>query len=358
MPTRVLIAGGGEKVISLINTLNGLKDIELAGLCDNREDSAGMMHAKAIGLPCSTDLSAFMQSSKADIIIDTSGSPEFQKALGRIDLQPARIIDSKAAELLIYLAREKESAVQEVGRMKSEFISTTSHELRTPLAAIKESVMLILDGTAGEFSSQQGFFLKIAKRNIDRLATLINDLLDISKIESGRMRLKKAPCDIEVLARKALEPMRVLAEDKRLKLGAEFEAGLPQVSCDADKITQVITNLLSNAIKYTASGGAVNIKVSKCLSVNGLKPQEPKPGFEDFIEVSVKDTGVGIEKEDFSRLFLKFGQLDGSMTRRFGGTGLGLAICKELISMHGGEIWVESDVGKGSMFSFTLPLAN
>jgi len=256
--------------------------------------------------------------------------------------------------LLTDITKEKE-----IDRMKSEFISTTSHELRTPLAAIRESVMLILDGTTGALSKEQDRFLKIAKRNIDRLTTLINDLLDISKIESGKMQLKKSPYDIEEVIKGALEPMYILARENDLELKDEYEAGLPEVQCDADKIIQVITNLVSNSLKYTPAGGSISIKVSRCQSVQDKdisKIQGAKDTFKDYLVVAVKDTGMGIDKNDFNRLFMKFGQLDGSLTRRSGGTGLGLVICKELVSMHGGEIWVESEVGKGSTFSFTLPV--
>lgn len=251
------------------------------------------------------------------------------------------------------------TTAKEVDRMKSEFISTTSHELRTPLATIKESVMLVLDGVAGTVSPEQNRFLKMAKKNIDRLATLINDLLDISKIESGKMALKITTCNIIEIIERALEPMRILAMENGLVINEEYEEMLPSVECDADKIIQVLTNLVGNAIKFTSAGGSISVKASKCQSVKGNFIDKIKGGkntFRDFLVISVRDTGMGIDKNDFPKLFVKFGQLDGSLTRRSGGTGLGLAICKELIQMHGGEIWVESEAGKGSTFSFTLPV--
>ena len=239
--------------------------------------------------------------------------------------------------LLTDVSKEKE-----VDRMKSEFVSTTSHELRTPLAAIKESVMLIVDGTAGELSPAQKRFLDIAKRNINRLANLINDMLDLSKIESGRMQLKKSKCDIKEIIEKSLEALQILSREANIDLVSEFENELPKVVCDPDRITQVITNLVGNAIKFTPAKGRINVKVR----MKG----------EQFIVISISDTGAGIGKEDMPRLFKRFGQLDGGLMRKTGGTGLGLAICKELVGMHGGEIWVESKTGKGSVFSFTLPI--
>jgi len=249
---------------------------------------------------------------------------------------------------------------KEVDRMKSEFISITSHELRTPLAAIKESMMLILDGTAGQTTQMQDRFLGIARRNIDRLANLINDLLDLSKIETGRMELKKAPCNISELIEEALKPLALLAKDNKLELRFDFAKDLPNIECDPARVTQVLINLVGNAIKFTPAGGSVGISVTKD---DGRTTRDdasvvylPSSIVNKYIIVSVTDTGAGIAKEDFPKLFTRFGQLDGSLTRRPGGTGLGLAICKDLVEMHGGKIWVESEKGKGSKFTFTLPV--
>lgn len=243
--------------------------------------------------------------------------------------------------LLADVTKEKE-----VDRMKSEFISTTSHELRTPLAAIKESVMLILDGVTGEASEGQKRFLGIAQRNIERLTNLINDVLDISKIETGKMELKKIANDVNGIIGEVLASMDFLAKQNQLALKSELAADLPKVMCDTDRITQVLVNLIGNAVKFTPAGGRVTV-VSRPIAGDLVKE----------VEISVSDTGAGIAKEDFSKLFTKFGQLDGSLTRRPGGTGLGLAICKELIEKHGGRIWAESEVGKGSKFIFVLPIA-
>ena len=244
--------------------------------------------------------------------------------------------------LLTDITREKQ-----VDKMKSDFISMASHELRTPLAAIKESVMLILDGTAGEITPQQKKILDIGSRNIEKLTNLVNDLLDLSKIETGGMRLEKRTRDLSELIERALIPMELLAKENKLDLKMDLPKGLPKVECDAERVTQIIVNLVGNAIKFTPVNGKVNVKASKNREDEG-----------DFLEISVKDTGMGIDKKDISRLFSRFGQLDSSLTRKPGSTGLGLAICKELVEMHGGRIWVESEPGKGATFSFSLPFKN
>ncbi|MFH1791259.1 MAG: ATP-binding protein, partial [Candidatus Omnitrophota bacterium] len=248
--------------------------------------------------------------------------------------------------LLTDVTKEKE-----VDRMKSEFISTTSHELRTPLAAIRESVALILDGTTGALSPQQDKFLGIAKRNIERLSNLINDILDLSKIETGKMELKKEYTDPAEIVKRALEPMQFLAKNVKVNLVLDVRSAMPVIYCDPDRVTQVVVNLVGNAIKFTPAGGSVTVGL-----IQESRAVEGKGGKEEFVRVSVTDTGSGIDKKDFEKLFTRFGQLDGSLTRRPGGTGLGLAICKELVNMHGGNIWVESELGVGSTFSFILPL--
>ncbi|MBU0709138.1 MAG: hypothetical protein KJ793_00280 [Candidatus Omnitrophica bacterium] len=251
----------------------------------------------------------------------------------------------RANEKIKSLYKELDKKTEDLKRLdqlKSEFVSTASHELRTPLAAIKESVMLILDGTAGKTSSAQSRFLGIARRNIDRLTDLINDLLDIFKIDTGKLQLKKSKCDINVLINKTLEQLKSLASDNKLILNQVLAKDLPKVECDQGRIIQVITNLVGNAIKFTPSGGKIMI-ISKKRDTK-------------FIEISVTDTGIGIDKKDISKLFTRFRQLDSSLTRKVGGTGLGLAICREIIQMHGGKIWAKSEVGKGSVFVFTLPV--
>ncbi|MFH1440659.1 MAG: response regulator [Candidatus Omnitrophota bacterium] len=233
---------------------------------------------------------------------------------------------------------------KEVDRMKTEFIAITSHELRTPLATIKNSISLIFSQATGPINDNQKKFLDIAKRNIDRLSALINNLLDLSKIETGKMELDRAKADINKMAEEAVDTFGPLAKEKKINLLLESSEGLPQIEIDKHKITQVINNLISNALKFTEADKSVKV----LTSFYG----EDK----NFIQLAVQDEGVGIDKNDFKKLFQKFQQIDSSMTRKVAGTGLGLAICKQIIELHGGKIWVESELGKGSRFIFILPV--
>lgn len=242
------------------------------------------------------------------------------------------------------LVMEDITKEKEIDRMKTEFVSTTSHEIRTPLASIKESVALVFDGSTGGINETQRKFLGIAQRNIARLTSLINNVLDLSKIESGKMTLERTEVDLNKIAQDVKGTFEIEAGKKRIGLQVKLEEGLPLLQADPDRITQVLTNLVSNAVKFTPEGGQVTMATSYYGSDR------------KFLQASVRDTGIGIDKKDFERLFKKFGQLDASMMRRVGGTGLGLAISQEIVELHGGRIWVESDRGKGSTFSFILPV--
>ncbi len=248
---------------------------------------------------------------------------------------------------------------REVDRLKSEFISTTSHELRTPLTAIKESVMLIQDETAGRTSQPQKRFLSIAMRNIDRLAQLISDLLDLSRIETGELHLNLVSADINKLIAEVADAIQILATTGNINVKCSADLKLPKIFLDHDRISQVLVNLLSNAIKFTEAGGSIDI--SAFLSNSKKLPPFVRDAkvfakLKKSVVVSVRDNGVGIKKENMHRLFKKFGQLDASMTRKPGGTGLGLSISKEIVELHGGTIWAESEYGKGSCFYFTIPI--
>jgi len=232
---------------------------------------------------------------------------------------------------------------READRIKAEFVATTSHELRTPLASIKESVSLVLDQITGSISDEQKRFLTLAKRNIDRLAKVINDLLDLSRLETGKMVLQKTPCRLEELVEETLTSLKLLAESKRITLQRTIPKKLPVVPCDAKRVAQVLTNLVGNAIKFSPPGGVVAVTIQIL--------DRPKT-----VQIRVTDNGPGIRREDTKKLFQKFGQLDSSMTRKVGGIGLGLSVSKWLVEMQGGKIWVESELGKGASFCFTLPL--
>jgi PAS domain S-box-containing protein len=229
---------------------------------------------------------------------------------------------------------------REIDRMKTEFVSTVSHELRTPLTSIKGSLHLLLSDPGLRLDAMQRHLLDISVKNTDRLIRLITNILDISKIEAGRIQLDLGdhrPCDFVSMA---VEGIRSFAESREVVLEQEVPDDLPPIRVDFDRMVQVVTNLLSNAIKFSPAGGRVTV-------TGRLAGGE--------VELSVSDQGRGIAPEDISRLFKKFQQLDGSNVREVGGTGLGLAICRGIVDEHGGRIGVESRPGQGATFIVSLP---
>lgn len=230
--------------------------------------------------------------------------------------------------------------LKELDHMKSEFLNTVSHELRTPLTSIKAFAEILLDNV-GEDVETQTEFLEIINKESDRLTRLINNLLDLSRIEAGRMKWEKEPLDLHEVAESALNALRGSAEKKGLKVEVELEEDLPTVG-DKDKLIQVITNLLGNAIKFTSEGGTVTVRTSR----------------KDLLtaRIAVTDSGVGIAPEHHDSIFEKFSQVDSSETRDIKGSGLGLPIARSITEHHGGKLYVESELGKGSTFTVELPL--
>jgi CheY-like chemotaxis protein len=227
-----------------------------------------------------------------------------------------------------------------VERMKSEFVSTVSHELRTPLTSIRGSLGLVAGGVAGELPPQVQRLIGIALSNSDRLVRLINDILDIEKIESGRMDFRKQPADLVGIVRQALEANQAFAAQHNVALELLEAPAHAEVLGDSDRLIQVMTNLLSNAAKFSPPGGRVTVRITP----DGQS-----------IHVSVADQGPGIPDEFRSRIFRKFAQADSSDTRQKGGTGLGLSIAKAIVEMHGGRIGFETEAGRGTTFWFEIP---
>lgn len=259
--------------------------------------------------------------------------------LGELIADRAAVIIQNAVlyEKVIEANRELEN----LNRVKTEFVSVVSHELRTPVTAVKGFVDVVLSEEVGSLNAQQKKFLGIAHNAIDRLTLLISDLLDISRIESGRLKLDFAPISMAQTILDSCEASRAALEAKKIKLVLNVDKKLPQIQADPSRMRQVIDNLMSNAIKFTmAENGEIGINADD---------------MGDFLLISIRDAGVGIEKDDQEKIFEKFVQGDSSLTRQAGGTGLGLAICKAIIEMHGGRIWVESEPGKGATFRFLLP---
>lgn len=230
--------------------------------------------------------------------------------------------------------------LKELDLMKSEFLNTVSHELRTPLTSIKAFAEILLDNV-GEDVETQTEFLEIINKESDRLTRLINNLLDLSRIEAGRMKWEKEQLDLHEVAESALMALRGSAEKKGLIVEAELEEDMPTVG-DKDKLIQVFTNLLGNAIKFTSEGGKVTVRSSR----------------KDLLtaRIEVIDSGVGIAPEYHESIFEKFSQVDSSETRDIKGSGLGLPIARSITEHHGGKLYVESELGKGSSFIVELPL--
>ena len=237
--------------------------------------------------------------------------------------------------------RATEEKAKEAMRMKSDFISVVSHELRTPLTAIKEGISIVADGITGEINKDQQEFLDVAKRNVDRLSRLINDVLDFQKLDAEHISFELSTQNLNDVVREVIVTMSKMAEKEGVRLSEEEAQDLPMIKMDKDRIIQVLTNLVNNAIKY-APGKPVIIKTSKQLNT---------------VTVSVVDHGDGIKDEDLDKLFQTFSQLKKGKERKTGSTGLGLAISKKIIEQHSGKIWVESTPGGGSTFSFLLPIA-
>jgi putative tryptophan/tyrosine transport system substrate-binding protein len=232
--------------------------------------------------------------------------------------------------------------LKELDRMKSDFVSHVSHELRTPLTAIKGAVDLVLREVTGPLTEKQVHYLNRVRSNTQHLAGLINDLLDLSKIESGKIEVKSRRVSLGGLVHEVVEALRPVAAEKVIALETALREPSILVWADRDKINQVLMNLIGNAIKFTPVQGRVIVSASR----NGG----------ESVQVSVSDTGPGVSPEDREKIFAKFYRAETNGTNPKG-TGLGLAISKALVELHGGKIWVESEPGRGSTFFFTLPVS-
>lgn len=270
-------------------------------------------------------------------------SPVIQRTLQRHQERKER--ERLEAETKEYAEKLKKAnqELEKLSQLKSDFVSMVSHELRTPLATIKQGIFLVLNEVQGKINEKQKRVLKVSNDNIDRLLRLINDLLDISKIEAGKIELKKALIDLASLVKDTCARWKLESDQKQQSLQVYMPESPMNVSIDPDRIIEVLGNLISNAIKYTPKKGKIRVE---------LKDKGEQ------VDVSVSDTGMGIAKEDLPKVFSKFQQFNRMAGPGTQGTGLGLAITKDLIQMHGGSIKVESELDKGSKFTFSLPKTN
>jgi signal transduction histidine kinase len=250
-------------------------------------------------------------------------------------------LEQKVAERTRDLAVANER-LQELDRLKSDFVSNVSHELRTPLTAIKGAVDLVLRQVAGPLTEKQVHYLTRVRSNTQHLAGLINDLLDLSKIESGKIEMRSSRISLGGLVHEVMETLRPVAAEKIIDLEATIADPSILVWADRDKVNQVLMNLIGNAIKFTPAQGRVTVSAARDGN--------------ESVYVSVTDTGPGIAPEEREKIFDKFYQIAQTGETKPKGTGLGLAICKALVELHGGHIWVESEINHGCTFSFTLPV--
>ncbi len=234
-------------------------------------------------------------------------------------------------------------AVQAANNAKTEFVSFVSHELKQPMTSMKGYADLLVKGTAGELNDMQRQFMEVIRANISRMDSLVQDLLDISRIEAGRLKLEIRHVQMEELVEEAIRGVQRQIESKEQTLELAVQRPLPLVLADRNRVVQVLTNLLSNAFKYTPEGGNIHVQV------------EPVDGA--FVRCTVTDTGIGMSEEELERLFTKYFRSSSAAVRNTPGTGLGLVITKSLVELQGGDIWVESELGKGSTFAFTIPTA-
>ncbi|MET0647473.1 MAG: ATP-binding protein [Pyrinomonadaceae bacterium] len=232
--------------------------------------------------------------------------------------------------------------LREVSAMKEEFLALTTHDLRSPLTVISGVINFFTSGRLGDMTAEQKNMVAMMERNTQNLIELVNDLLDASKLESGTMRLDFSTIELLGLVNELCQQMQPLASEKEIALEVDVPEGLPTLRADRAKLRRVLVNLVSNAVKFTPRGGRVSLSAA------------PEDG---AVRVSVADTGVGIPEEDLRDIFDKYAQARSRATRSEKGTGLGLYITRQLVELHGGRIEVSSEVGRGSTFSFTIPVA-
>jgi len=243
---------------------------------------------------------------------------------------------------LIDELRQKSAELEVASRHKSEFLANMSHELRTPLNAIIGFSEVLQEKMFGELTEKQDEYVTDILGSGRHLLSLINDILDLSKIEAGRMELELAEFPLAPAVDNALALVKERAQRHGVALACEIDSAIDRIHADERKFKQVLLNLLSNAVKFTPEGGSVRVRAKK----NGA-----------WLEVAVSDTGTGIAPEDQTAVFEEFKQVGNDLARRAEGTGLGLPLTKRIVELHGGEMRLESTPGKGSTFSFTLPLA-
>ena len=258
--------------------------------------------------------------------------------------------------------KEKNIELEKLERIKSNFVSIVSHELRTPITPLKNALSILSSGRCGELNNDGKHFLDMAKRNVNQLINIINDILDLNKIEAGMMIFTYKKMNIHSVIENVKNNFTNVAKENHIEFSAVEQDNLPDIYGDSQRLEQILTNLVSNAMKFTPENKSITIKselknaqdIALCKhfenEINSLNG--------NYVVVSVHDEGIGIKDENILKAFEMFSQIENSLTRKVGGTGLGLPIVKGMVKAHKGAIWCESEEGKGSCFYFAIPVCS
>lgn len=247
---------------------------------------------------------------------------------------------------------------RELDRMKTDFISLVSHELRTPLTSVKGFCDLLIEGAASQLDAESREYLGIIAFNVDRLIALINDILDITQIDTDRIELKPEACSTGDVVAAVAKNLETMLQQRGHTLSLDVPSDLPLVWADRSRLVQILTHLLANASKYTLEPGQISIQARAAYSPRDLPLTAPRAQIFPCVVVNVQDTGIGIAPDNSEKVFQRFFRADSGPNRSISGTGLGLAIVKSLVELQGGRVWFESIVDRGSTFSFSIPLAH
>ena len=373
--TNILIVGGGKKGKALIELFYNRKMLDILAVVDDNNDAPGIKLAKELGIPTADDYKQFLNKNKRqlDEIIDATEDQQVRKELVKLAPSNVKVMGDHDTNLILDLIDQVREAREELGKikdeleiqtwglnktnagikilykelqkkneelkkldqLKSDFLSVVSHELRTPLTTIREVISQFLDGILGETTKKQSEFLSICLQDIDRLTRIISNLLDISKIEAGKVVMKRKLVDIVDLTKGLCSAFYHRAKGKGLEIRTAFSQEKTEVYADRDKIIQVFNNLVGNAFKFTEKG---------YIEISVIDKQ-------GYVECSVSDTGKGIPQEIIDKIFEPF-----FTTREVGqGTGLGMSISYRIITDYGGTIEVESEVDEGTTFTLRFP---
>ena len=373
------IIGAGRGGTSILDAISSLREVNVAGICDINPYAPGLTLARRLKVPIYYDYREILNIPGLDLVFEVTGLDEVRDEVHAACPPGVDVVDARAAKLMMDLfeellrtnkrlktevaerkkaeeaLRRSNEKLTELDRLKTEFLSTVSHELRTPLTSVlgfakitQKRLEEVIFPRTDTSEAETARAVRQVKENLsiivsegERLTALINDVLDIAKMEAGRMEWKHEPVNMAEVIERAAAASAYLFELKGLDFVLAVGEGLPTVIGDWDRLIQVMINLFSNAAKFTERG-----RVLCRARAEG-----------SFIVVSVEDTGIGISKEEQDKVFEKFKQAGDTLTDKPKGTGLGLAICKQIVEYHGGRIWVESEPGRGSCFSFTLPAA-